>query len=937
MKYLLILIIYFQISLVHAIDIVQVNTSCEDQLNCDQLQNTFKSLKRDFVDESHINDTIKLYVANEGIKSLNYELHRQGKDYTLFIKAQQKSRVAEVEDIQFVGEGHIELPSVLPIRRDDFYDERKVNQTVKIIQEVAKEKGYPLAQVEVSKKDVSSGVNLKFIVNLGEPILVNKINITSKSEYLKKLTETIIGEYYKKPLDLQKIRSELEGVKQLFHQYGYYLADIDLKTKVIDSQQVILFINIKNTRSYVYYIRGLEVMAVDEMKSYLSSSLIGFKREMNEDNVVLTIKEKLNQEGFKESEIQVVKKKHDTNKGETVIQYDVNIFEGDKVKIKSVEFKGSSFFSEKDLLDLFYENGSGAIKAGVHDESFYDKFTATLRELFIQKGFVSVFIEKPFVKYDKDQKTVEITYRIREGIRSKVKEFNLTGVEGELKNKVMALFTNKKDQYFNPISFQEELAQVDDLLKNEGYYYARVTNLNNDNLVRYDEDNSSVLISINVETGLKLFVGDIIIIGNNMTRKILIKRELQFEKGDLVTIDSIERSQVALLSLGIFSSVQIQPVSRNRSKTDILVFVREKDFGTIEIAPGIRTDLGLKVSTTINYNNIDGMNKRITFKGSVNQRLNLYQLDPIRRKTSSSLVEYDTAVNYSENDIFHYEDVDFNTQISKSRRRFYSFDADIQRLTLRVSKDFTTWFNGFVKYQIETISQFDATVEREHGHFQIGSITPGFTFDFRNRTVNPTKGASFSFSCEFANPAMLSQDNDELTINYYKLINRNKFYIPMSRDVVIALSTAVGIQENLATGVNSEGNSEGYIPNIKVFRLVGADIVRGYEDSEINRLISNEDISEVEVNSRAYMANIKFEPRLMLSDSTVLGIFYDAGRIFVNEFKEDSLRSAVGVSFKYITPVGTLDFDYGIKLLRKRDADGTLDSPGRLHVSIGFF
>ena len=38
-----------------------------------------------------------------------------------------------------------------------------------------------------------------------------------------------------------------------------------------------------------------------------------------------------------------------------------------------------------------------------------------------------------------------------------------------------------------------------------------------------------------------------------------------------------------------------------------------------------------------------------------------------------------------------------------------------------------------------------------------------------------------------------------------------------------------------------------------------------------------------------------------------------------------------------LTPVGTLDFDYGFKLLRKRDANGTLEDPGRFHVSIGFF
>jgi outer membrane protein insertion porin family len=115
------------------------------------------------------------------------------------------------------------------------------------------------------------------------------------------------------------------------------------------------------------------------------------------------------------------------------------------------------------------------------------------------------------------------------------------------------------------------------------------------------------------------------------------------------------------------------------------------------------------------------------------------------------------------------------------------------------------------------------------------------------------------------------------------------------------------------------------------------DNVRGYEDNEINRLVSGEDTSEARVDDKAYMINLKIEPRVFLSDSTMLGIFYDAGRVFVDEYDLSRLRSSVGFSFKYLTPVGSLDFDYGIKLLRKRDSDGRLESPGRLHVSIGFF
>jgi outer membrane protein insertion porin family len=131
--------------------------------------------------------------------------------------------------------------------------------------------------------------------------------------------------------------------------------------------------------------------------------------------------------------------------------------------------------------------------------------------------------------------------------------------------------------------------------------------------------------------------------------------------------------------------------------------------------------------------------------------------------------------------------------------------------------------------------------------------------------------------------------------------------------------------------------TQGYIPNIKVFRLTGMDIVRGFSDEEINKLPDRRDISQTRVQNRAYLALFKLEPRFFVNDSFMVGTFLDAGRVFVDQVDMGQLRSSAGVTFKILTPVGTLDFDYGFKLLRKRNANGTLEDPGRFHVSIGFF
>jgi outer membrane protein insertion porin family len=272
-------------------------------------------------------------------------------------------------------------------------------------------------------------------------------------------------------------------------------------------------------------------------------------------------------------------------------------------------------------------------------------------------------------------------------------------------------------------------------------------------------------------------------------------------------------------------------------------------------------------------------------------------------------------------------------------RRFYSFDANIFRVNGTLTRDFTKRVSTSIRYQYEDITQYSATEEINNGSFQIGSLTPTLTYDLRNNQINATKGAFFNLSCEFANPYLLSQKESDLTIDYYKLVSRNRFYVPF-KNGTLAISLVGGVQQNLARDritVNGVQQTSGYIPTIKVFRLTGMDIIRGFTDEEMNRLPDGKDISDVRITDKAYIANFKFEPRYFINDALMAGVFYDAGRVYAESMNLGELRDSAGVTFKIVTPVGTLDFDYGIKLLRKKDASGRLEDPGRFHVSIGFF
>lgn len=931
MRFFLALIMLFTAN-AYSFDIRSVKVNCVSGSECNDLKETFSSLKRKYTSKSHFYSVFKVYIANEGVRELSFTVDKKH----LHIETKQKKKIRSFEDVKVIGSYDLNIPPILPIREGEYIDSQKLKITSKLLVEVAKEAGFPNAKTSYQLKTSGNSADLKYTLNLGDPILIRDITTNANSDLIQRYIKKKLYQNIDKPFNAQALKEEMESLKEMFVEFGYYLVDFDVRYRFLGNNSVSLYLDVKSEGNYAFYFMDNKFFSQAYLKNELSRYFVSSKREVANENIIKFIKGLYREKGFLNVGVIATSALRKDLNSENIRVYSIQIDEGVRATISGLRFKGNSFFSQEDLYEFYKEISSEQALYDYFDERNYEKYINLLRDKYISNGFVSIFIESPVIQFDVKTNSPNILFKIREGVKTKIDKIQIEGVSAEVRLDILKRISNKMNQPFNPIFFKADLELIQDYLQQGGYYFSKITNLRGADLVSYKLENSRVDLLIKVELGENLFVDDIIILGNTRTRKILIEREIEFESGDLITTNILEQSKSNLLRLGLFSTVQIKPVTQGQSSTDILIFVNEKDFGSVELAPGIRSDIGFKLSTTVTYNNIDGMNKRITFNGTVSKRFDLSSLDETRRNESSSLWEFDSTVNYSEDHIFQ-SDVNFDMAVGKLRKRFFSFDADIQRIGYGVGYDFTKRLSLSIRQQVETISQFDATFDKDDGHFQIGSFTPSISLDLRNRSVNPSKGTLHELSCEFANPFFLSQENDELTIDYYKLISRNKFYVPISPDITLAMSGTFGIQENNATDVNADGSTEGYIPNIKVFRLVGTDQVRGFDDGEINVLQNGKDISEVEVNSRAYMVNLKFEPRYNLSDSSILGVFYDAGRLFVDGVDMDELRSSVGLSFKYITPVGTLDFDYGIKLLRKEDSSGRLESPGRLHVSIGFF
>lgn len=921
------------------LNLQEVNVKCEPSVACEKRAIRFKGLVGEYRSLVHLKDTLEILASDGGYQTFSYELLEKENHLVLDITFYLKPIISELT-VGFTDRNlEYDPTQLLNIREGDFFEIQKLKEDIAALRQKLDSMGFPDNSETFDVIEKGNTVAINVVITLGRPRIFKKINTVSKSVFVSNFLKRKFLNMYKKPFDLVHFKSHLDDAQKELFQYGYYLINLNF-TPIYKNKSVSLAVTVFNDDIFAFDLRNLQREHRDVIHSLLVDLLRKYKRPLTKSVIRNTLKEHYQKRAFLKTteNIQIEQSKNKSN--ETVTVYRITFYENGKTRLANVSFTGNSFYTSKKLLKIFEKEAFELASVKYYDEEYFSYFQNYLKNLYIQKGFVQAKVFDPVKIFDAEKKVSSVEYTILEGDRAFIKSISFEGVPDELVDQIEPLLVNQAGKAFNPVIMDEDIKKFISFLQGQGYYYAEIKSGPDSEIISYNKNATEVYIRYRVEVGTLVHLNRVLYLGNDKTKKRVIEKKIRMKKGDVLTPSKVRDIEAALSATGLFNSVSVTPVrhTSDNTATDLLVKVLERDYGLIEIAPGFRTDLGLKLTGTVTYQNIGGHNRSVTLRSELNRRTSYTTLEPERRDKQKNFIEHQESITYNQGDIWD-TSVDGSASVSYLTRRFYAFDADILRLNGTLTRDWNKRFATSVRYQYENIDQYNATREINNGAFRIGSITPGMTFDLRNSQVLPTKGAFFGLSSEFANPFFASQKDPNLTINYYKLLSRNRFYIPF-KNGTLAISLTGGFQENLATNVissNGETRTEGYIPTIKVFRLTGIDILRGYNDEEMNRLQSGKDISEERVDKRAYMALLKVEPRYIINDNLMAGLFYDAGRVFVNDPNLAELRDSVGVTFKIVTPVGTLDFDYGIKLLRKRDDEGRLEDPGRFHVSIGFF
>jgi outer membrane translocation and assembly module TamA len=155
-----------------------------------------------------------------------------------------------------------------------------------------------------------------------------------------------------------------------------------------------------------------------------------------------------------------------------------------------------------------------------------------------------------------------------------------------------------------------------------------------------------------------------------------------------------------------------------------------------------------------------------------------------------------------------------------------------------------------------------------------------------------------------------------------------RHYLRLTRHLVVANRLQLG-------DIRAGGSDPALVPFAKKYFLGGATSIRGWGRYEVSPLGT----SHLPIGGNA-MAAFSSEGRLAFSSRAGGVAFLDAGQVWTDarSVKLGDVRYAVGIGFRYQTPVGPLRLDLGYQLtpIPELLVNGTPQlRPWRLHFSIG--
>jgi outer membrane protein insertion porin family len=297
------------------------------------------------------------------------------------------------------------------------------------------------------------------------------------------------------------------------------------------------------------------------------------------------------------------------------------INEGGKTGIQSINFTGNRVYSNyrlKGLMNSTEYNWLSWLKTSdVYDPDRIAADLELVRRFYLKNGYADFRIVSSDARFDAAAGGWIVDIAIEEGerytiansrVESRLRDIDPTALE--------RVVTTSPGATYNAESVERSIQNITTEVMRRGYAFAQVRPAG----VR-DASGRTIGVTYVVDEGARVYVERINVRGNTRTRDYVIRREFDLGEGDPYNKVLIDRAERRLNNLGYFNKVRItnEPGSAP-DRVVVNIDVEDKATGSFSIAGGYSTADGIIGDVSLSESNFLGRGQFVKIAGQLGQR-----------------------------------------------------------------------------------------------------------------------------------------------------------------------------------------------------------------------------------------------------------------------------------------------------------------------------
>ncbi|HEX2956746.1 MAG TPA: BamA/TamA family outer membrane protein [Chitinispirillaceae bacterium] len=563
-----------------------------------------------------------------------------------------------------------------------------------------------------------------------------------------------------------------------------------------------------------------------------------------------------------------------------------------KWKVREITFTGNKSFKKKNLLQVMELKPSNILSSTVFTEYKLGSDLSTLESFYRSQGFLDIKVGRERVTRDSLKRKVNITIAVTEGERYFIKSVSMRNNSNVVDSSYVKSLDTKPFKPLNGVSLDQDVEKLREKVMKKGHLKADVFYTLDIDSVRHT---AGVMYTI-IE-GPRIYADNIIVKGNKGLKDRVIERELDFKKEELLTINSIRKTEQRLYRTNLVNYVKVEPVlpdslSKIKNTADttvpVMVTVGEVDFLRVEAGAGYGTADKFRGSLTTSYGNLFQLGHKATISGNLSKIVQEVEL--------RYGVPWFLLVPLK---------VDAAGYITNRTDIVRTYNALTKGFELSFGQHTDISFAYQLRFKWEDVSRISDSTKPKNN---IQSVGLDLAWDTRNDLLNPVKG--FYNLMKFEVAGLTGNRSEE----FVKVTTDHRVYWKTGK---LKWASALELGWGIPYGKTS------VIPTQERFYGGGSQSVRGYREDAI-RKYSDLTNASGNISLVAHVAEVKM-PLFWWVEAAM---FLDGGYIWIRDTDTPDklnfqsvirdLRWSAGPGIRINTPIAVLRLDAGFKLQKSR-------------------